>query len=211
MVQLNLSSGQQRHIRVKPRISEPPTAAPPESAETTAETEAPPEAASRGAGGAERPNKARQNAVPPGKAKRFSLGKETWKTKMDTVDGSEIRRFHQLRLVVCPIIYGGFYTYQVVFSPDCFHQQYWLEMVKVGRLRELDTVDENCWDVTKPMVNNGINYLSSTGDRRISEPSTVWLNQFFSYITFPFQPPKITFLGSFDSHLQSRMRDERNQ
>ena len=30
---------------------------------------------------------------------------------------------HQLRLLVYPIIYDGFYTSQVVFSPD-FHQQY---------------------------------------------------------------------------------------
>lgn len=94
MVQLNLSSGQQRHIRVKPRISEAPTTAAPEAstwseAETTAPPEAPPETqAGRGAGGAERPNNARHNAVPPGKAKRFSLGKETWKIRWKLMDGN---------------------------------------------------------------------------------------------------------------------------
>ena len=93
MVQRNLSSGQQRHIRVKPRISEAP-AAPPEAstwseAETTAPPEAPPETqGAGGAGGAERPNKARHNAVPPGKAKRFSLGKETWKIRWKLMDGN---------------------------------------------------------------------------------------------------------------------------
>ena len=35
-----------------------------------------------------------------------------------TVDGSEIWRENQLRLVVYPFIYRFFYTSQVVFSPD---------------------------------------------------------------------------------------------
>ena len=37
----------------------------------------------------------------------------SWNT---TVDGSEIRRFHQLRLVVYPIIYDGFYASRWLFE-----------------------------------------------------------------------------------------------
>ena len=44
----------------------------------------------------------------------------SWNT---TVDGSEIRRFDQLRLVVYPIIYDGFYASRWVVW-DFFHQQY---------------------------------------------------------------------------------------
>ena len=41
----------------------------------------------------------------------------------DTVDGSEIRQTHQLRLVVFPPLFTLFYTSQVVVW-DFFHQQY---------------------------------------------------------------------------------------
>ena len=40
------------------------------------------------------------------------------KKEKDTVDGSEIRRKHQLRLAVYPSIYQVFYIQTVVFSPD---------------------------------------------------------------------------------------------
>ena len=41
-----------------------------------------------------------------------------------TVDGSEIRQTHQLRLVVYPILYDGFFTAQVVIAGFLNHQQY---------------------------------------------------------------------------------------
>ena len=44
---------------------------------------------------------------------------------MNTVDGSEI--LHQLRLVY-PVIYQGFYIFEVVFSPDFLHNQQLLAM-----------------------------------------------------------------------------------
>ena len=44
----------------------------------------------------------------------------TVEVKVDTVDGSEIRRENQLRLVVYPIVWG-FHTSLVV--QDFFHQQ----------------------------------------------------------------------------------------
>eukprot|EP00435_Cladocopium_sp_Y103_P034806 s1319_g9.t1 len=73
MVQINLSSGQKRHIRVKPRQAPEPPAAqdantPEPAAEPTAEP-APPQGATAGAS-------ARRRITPPGKAKRFSLGKD---------------------------------------------------------------------------------------------------------------------------------------
>lgn len=72
MVQINISSGQKRHIRVKPRQApEPPVAqdAKAEPASTSAAEPAPPQGAAPGAS-------ARRRITPPGKAKRFSLGKD---------------------------------------------------------------------------------------------------------------------------------------
>ncbi|CAK9057476.1 Chloride channel protein [Durusdinium trenchii] len=78
MIQINLSSGNKRHIRVKPRQADPnqPVASTQASATDPSTTAAPTPTDARSSGEPRARSQPRSGVTPPGRPKRFSLGKD---------------------------------------------------------------------------------------------------------------------------------------